>query len=120
MFPAMRAQVVKSAAMMRLRATISLGHDLVDPWVARKLRGHSEIEGAAQGGDALTIPRRCVVTGCGEISVPGTSRCPEHPYKSGWAQRPSSTPASAYRTGSRKIRARKLERDLLCEIRLPR
>ncbi len=32
-------------------------------------------------------PRRCVVTGCYEMAVQGTSRCTGHPYKS-WSRRP--------------------------------
>ena len=64
----------------------------------------------------MTISRRCIITGCRDFAVPGTSRCPRHPYKSGWGRRPSSTPASAYRGDWPERRASQLKREQNCRI----
>ena len=60
--------------------------------------------------------RQCIVTGCREWAVDGTSRCPRHPYRSGWKRRPSSTPSSAYRGAWPKLRAAKLNANPRCQV----
>ena len=56
--------------------------------------------------------RRCVVSECPEWAVLGTSRCPLHPYKSNWRNRPST----AYRGDWPRLRTRQLREHPACAV----
>lgn len=68
----------------------------------------------------MIIPRACIR--CGRPSIPGTSRCKEHGYASGWATYTARYPerAAAYKDPRWKsMRDAQLREYPDCQVRLP-